>query len=163
MNSKLSEKSFKDESYKYYRNNTTKESVVIYRQSDIEDMINKYINNNIYIDNLSDLYDDLSTQCMEVIRCLNLLTEDLCTKETLNNLVYGQTSKYVDMEGIVPEGFNDCIGAITKMKSGFIPGFMTCYIMTIADKINAMKKSMVQNTIVLDSFIKYIFTEGGNQ
>lgn len=155
----INEKNLKDKVYEFFRNNSTEESVVIYTQSDLEDMILKYIKPTMYIENITDLYNDIDEQCKEVKRCIELLSKDLCTMSTINQLVYGKTDKSIRDDEIVPQGFNDAVMAILKLKTNFIPAYMQLYLLIFSGKLDAIKKSIYQNSAVLDSFYNFVFSK----
>jgi hypothetical protein len=163
LDGQVSYKLFRDKVFGFYRNNTTKETIAVYKEAQIADIIRKYLDHKVYIENLNELYEDILSQASEVKRCIELLTEDLCTMETINNVVYGKSNKFVDMNGLVTEGFNEAISAITKKKMTLVQDFMAIYLLLVSDKISAMKSSINQNTVLLDSFYNMIMLGEGEQ
>lgn len=159
----IPDKLMRDKIYGFYRNNCTSETVVVYKEAQVADAIRKYLDFNVYLDNLDELYTDIKTQVSEVKRCIELLTKKLCTLDDINHLVYGDSMSIPDTSGLVEPDFNDCIKVITKKKVSYLNYFVAMYMMLVADKISAMKSALNQNTIMLDSFYNMIFLKGDEQ
>lgn len=149
----ISEKNYMNEVYKYFRNNCSDVSVIAYRQDHIEDMIRKYIDYKVYIDNLRELYDEIVEQCKSVKYSITTLEEGNYTPQSLNYALYGQHTKNVDLE--IPEGFIGAVASSTRLKISSISHFMNMYLTVMSAKITAMKSSVYQNTALLDSFMNF--------
>ena len=160
--SNISDKVFRDKIFGYYRNNIISESTVVYKQAQIANAVRKYLDFDVYIDNLNELRDDIQSQIKEVKRCIEIVSKE-CTLSDINNLVYGNTSKGTSTDNYVPFGLNDVIKTITKKKVSFIIEFMNMYLLLVSDKISAMRASINQDAVLLDTFYNYLLSEGGEQ
>ena len=106
----VTDKQFQSKCFEMFRNNCNKETVVCYNQSDIENIINKYLSPTVYMDNLNDLYIEIKADYDSVSNIIEKLANGpvnmLDLQAALGNNAYG-SAKFGD--NTVPEDFNDVL------------------------------------------------------